>query len=277
MERVIDELAFLAARIPFKGRAVLDIGCGAGAATRKLVTKLGAARAVGLEVDEAQVRSNSHAANHYDVSFAAGRAEELPFENASFDIAMMQKSFHHVPIQMMNKALDEAARVLDPKAGILIVSEPVAAGPFDEIMRNFHDEHVERAEAQRALSSCNAFGGRTDLAILAPVDFPDFSTFRTTMMRTSVIGRETTPAEVEATRRAYEERSQNGRLSLWREFSITILRIADAHFESENRNTSNHNRAPRPSQNQPPVPPARAGSQCGRSRDDDVCILGGYR
>lgn len=224
MERVFDELPYLAARIPFKNRAVLDIGCGAGSATRKLVTQLGAARAVGLEVDEAQVRSNAQGPNPCGVSFVSGRAEALPFENASFDIAMMQKSFHHVPAEMMNQALEEAARVLDPRAGILVVSEPVAAGPFDEIMRIFHDEHIERAEAQRALSSCNAFIGKTDVKILSPVDFPDFSTFRTTMMRADVIGREPTADEIEATRHAYGERSHEGRLSLWREFSITILR-----------------------------------------------------
>lgn len=223
VERAEDELAFLAGHVPFAGRSVLDIGCGDGAATRRLVENLGAARAVGLEVSKAQIRQNGIVSNPPGVTFVAGRAESLPFEDNSFHIAMMQKSFHHVPVAQMGTALNEAARVLDRDGGVLVVSEPVAAGPFDEIMRIFHDEHVERAAAQEALAACKVFARRKAMAILSPVEFPDFDTFRKKMMTAAVAGRDITDEEVDATRQAYCKWAQNGRLSLWREFSITLL------------------------------------------------------
>lgn len=50
----------------------------------------------------------------------------------------------------MAQALAEAARVLRP-GGHLYVSEPVFAGPYNEVIRLFNDEGVVRAAAQAAI------------------------------------------------------------------------------------------------------------------------------
>lgn len=60
----------------------------------------------------------------------------------------------------MAQALAEAARVLRP-GGHLYVSEPVYAGPLNDVIGLFHDEREVRAAAQAALDEAlrgNHFG-----------------------------------------------------------------------------------------------------------------------
>lgn len=223
-ELIEDELAFLTHHVPVAGRTVLDIGCGAGAATRRLVQQLGAACAIGVEVDEKRVHENNMAGNPDGVTFVAGRAERLPFPDSNFDIALMQKSFHHVPVASMDVALNEAARVLKADNGVLVVSEPVAAGPFDEIMRTFHDEHVERAAAQEALARCEQFSLMETLVISTPISFDTFDQFVARMMSPAVTNRSVTSSEIAAARAIFGSYANHERLSLERDFLITILR-----------------------------------------------------
>ncbi len=75
----------------------------------------------------------------------------------------------------MDAALAEIARVLVP-GGWLYVSEPVFAGPFNELMRLFHDEQAVRAAALAALARAHgargAGAGFDDVARLVNVTTP---------------------------------------------------------------------------------------------------------
>jgi SAM-dependent methyltransferase len=222
---VADELAFIARDVPLAGRRVLDIGCGAGATTRRLAGEMGAKAVAGLEVSPARVSANREAGTPPGVEFAAGRAEALPFADDAFDVVLMQKSFHHVPVDAMDEALREAARVLSA-SGVLVVSEPVAAGAFDEVMRIFHDESVVRAEAQAALDRCTAFAGRKDVSILSPFAFANFAEFQTRMMSPDILSREVSEGELGKARAAYAERADTGgRYAGSRAFRLTFLRL----------------------------------------------------
>ena len=77
--------------------------------------------------------------------------------DAQFDLAIMLKSLHHVPLDHLDAALAEVRRVLVP-GGHLYVSEPVYAGEFNEVVRLFHDEGVVRAAAYRAIRHAAATG-----------------------------------------------------------------------------------------------------------------------
>ena len=144
-----DELDFLADLVPLAGREIIELGCGAAGLARSLLSRYPDSRVTGLEVDARQHAKNI-AAPHPAITFIAAGAEAIPFPAASFDLAMMLKSLHHVPLPLMVRALGEVARVLR-QGGHLYVSEPVYAGLFNDVVRLFNDEGVVRVAAQAAL------------------------------------------------------------------------------------------------------------------------------
>lgn len=181
---VIDELDLLADLVPLARAEIIELGCGAAALARSLLQRFPAARVTGLEVDERQHAKNL-AAPAERLHFVAGGAQAIPFPDAGFDLALMLKSLHHVPVPLMGQALAEVARVLRP-GGHLYVSEPVYAGPLNDIVRLFNDEREVRAAAQEALDAALAGGlwdAVADLRFETPVQFPDFTTFEARMMR----------------------------------------------------------------------------------------------
>ncbi len=131
------------------GRDVLDVGCGEGGLVRRLA--LDGARAVGVDpLPSALERARLAGAGVPGAGYVAGAAEDLPFPDESFDAVIFFNSLHHVPVQSMDGALSEAARVL--RAGAcLYVQEPVAAGSAFELLRPVDDETGVRREAQDAL------------------------------------------------------------------------------------------------------------------------------
>ncbi|UOM33842.1 class I SAM-dependent methyltransferase [Acuticoccus sp. I52.16.1] len=219
-EIVADELTLIARLIPLDGARVLDVGCGGGTLTHALVEKAAAAEATGIDLADALPSSTDTPGVH----FRAGSAEALPAQDASVDVVLMMKSLHHVPVPAMDKALEEIARVLVP-GGMLYVSEPVARGPFDEIMRNFHDEAQVRAEAQAALARCRVLEPVQAFTFLSPVAFVDFADFERRMMHMPTLWRPLTPDMVTATRTTYDRLSAaDGSFRADRENAVAVLR-----------------------------------------------------
>ena len=220
-ERIHDELALILRHVPVRGGHLLDIGCGSGDMTRRLVSEAGAASALGLDIEAAVPHE---AVPDERVAFRSGRAEALDLDDASRDGALMLKSLHHVPAEHMDAALTEVARVLKP-GGVLYVSEPVARGPFDAIMRHFHDEAEVRAAAQAALRRVGALEVVADFIFLSPVGFRDFADFERRMMTLPTLTRPITPAMRAATEAAYRERAApDGSFAAEREFAVKVLR-----------------------------------------------------
>lgn len=147
---VKDEAQFLQSLVPLEGASLLELGCGKADFTRKLLARTQVKSVVALEVDRIQHRKNLEGPQDPRLIFGYGGAEEIPFDDAAFDGVMMMKSLHHVPVDHMARAFSEIRRVLKP-GGWVYVSEPVYAGPLNDIIKLFHDEGVVRAEAQRAL------------------------------------------------------------------------------------------------------------------------------
>jgi ubiquinone/menaquinone biosynthesis C-methylase UbiE len=139
--------------VPLRGARILDVGCGDGGLARLLVAE--GAEVVGVD-------PNSDA-----ISIAKGRvpeanfdkapAEALPFKDNAFDAVILVNALHHVPLDVMDKALVEAARVLQ-QDGSLIVIEPLAAGSFFEALRIVEDETAVRLAAHQALMRAIANG-----------------------------------------------------------------------------------------------------------------------
>ena len=178
-ERVTDELALLNRLVPLHAQRIIELGCGAAGLSRKLLTAYPTCRVTGLEVDATQHAQNLAAPPTPGLSFIAASAQAIPFEDGGFDLALMLKSLHHVPLALMDQALAETRRVLRP-GGHLYVSEPVFDGPLNDIMRLYNDEQAVRAAALQAVRRAIASGGWREVAehhFQMPARYADFDEF----------------------------------------------------------------------------------------------------
>ena len=181
---VPDELDVLVELLPTPGTRVIELGCGGARMARQMLQRWSDMRYLGLEVDLRQ-----HAINLQDtpprMRFAVGGAQAIACDDAQFDLALMLKSLHHVPLDAMDQALTEVARVLRP-GGHLYVSEPVYEGALNEIVRLYNDEGIVRAAAQAALDRALAVRGTWEQVAQRrfdmPVHFEDFAQFERRMM-----------------------------------------------------------------------------------------------
>lgn len=226
--RVADELDLLAEWVPLADARIVELGCGAAALARALVQRFPGARVTGLEVDERQHAKNLAAPPVPGLSFAAGGAQAVPYADATFDLALMLKSLHHVPRPLMATALAEAARVLRP-GGHLYVSEPVYGGPFNDIVKLFNEERVVREAAQAALDEALRSGGWTqarELVFETALHFPDFATFEQKVMRPTFADHHLDEAKLAQVRAAFEPHLQPGGAHFVREMHVRLLRRA---------------------------------------------------
>ena len=178
IDAVLDEMQLVNDVLPSNAR-VLELGCGKAEKTRAIAQGGKADFILALEVDQLQHAKNLQVTDLPKVRFAQGGAEDIPAEDASFDIVMMFKSLHHVPLADLDRALDEIRRVLKP-GGLAYLSEPIFAGEYNEIMRLFHDEEVVRKAAFDAVTRV-VEQGRLSLVrqifFKAPVRIRDFAQF----------------------------------------------------------------------------------------------------
>jgi SAM-dependent methyltransferase len=179
-----DELTLLEGLVPLQGASLIEAGCGAAPLARDLLRRYTDAQWLGIEVDERQLAKNLLEPAER-MRFERAGAQEIPCADASFDGALMLKSLHHVPVALMNRALGEIARVLRP-GGWLYASEPVYAGPLNEIVRLYNDEGEVRAAAQAALDRAVASGAWQQAAerhFDMPARFASFEDFEQRSMR----------------------------------------------------------------------------------------------
>lgn len=180
-----DELDLLVRLLPTLGQDVIELGCGGAQLARAMLARWPTMQYLGLEVDTAQL-----ARNRQDVPprmrFVEAGAQAIPCEAARFDLALMLKSLHHIPVALMDQALAEVARVLRP-GGHLYVSEPVYEGAFNDVIKTYNDEGVVRAAAQTALdralaAPASSWWQVSEARFATSVRFADFADFERRMM-----------------------------------------------------------------------------------------------
>jgi SAM-dependent methyltransferase len=220
-----DELDVLASLVPLARQEIIELGCGAAALARALMRRHPDSRVTGLEVDERQHAKNL-ASPQAGLRFIAAGAQAIPSPDASFDLALMLKSLHHVPLPLMAQALGEVARVLRP-GGHLYVSEPVYGGLFNDIVRVFNDEGVVRAAAQAAVDEALSQGPWEQVAerrFEMPVRFKDFADFEQRMMRPTFADHRIDDAKLAATRVAFAPHCGDGGAHFNRPMHVRLLR-----------------------------------------------------
>jgi len=179
IDRLCAEREIWSELLSLKGTDILELGCGAAELTRQVVASGTDCRVTAMEVDEIQHAKNLQITDLPNVRFVAGGAEAIPADDASFDVVLMFKSLHHVPVDKMDVAMHEIRRVLRP-GGYAYISEPIFAGDFNDILRQFHDEELVRKAAFEAVEN-TVEDGRfilvDELFFLTPVHFKDFTEF----------------------------------------------------------------------------------------------------
>jgi len=202
---ISDELTLLSSMVPLADQRIVELGCGAAQMARNLLRRFPGSRVAALEVDERQHAKNL-ASPQQGLHFVSAGAQAIPAPDASFDLALMLKSLHHVPQPAMATALQEVARVLRP-GGHLYVSEPVYAGSLNDVVRLYNEERRVRAAAQRALD--DALNGPVwtpvdERHFDMPVQFRDFDDFEMRMMRPTFADHAIDDTKRAAVRAAFE-------------------------------------------------------------------------
>lgn len=223
--RIDDELDLLAGWVPLAGQDIVEAGCGDAALAHRLLERCPGCHVTGLDVDLRQLGRNL-ASPRPGLRLVAAGAQALPFADACFDLALMLKSLHHVPPLLMAQALGELARVLRP-GGHLYVSEPVYAGPFNDVMRLFNDEGAVRAAAQAALDTAVRSGRWAQVAeqrFEVPVQFASWADFEQRMMRPSFADHRIDETLLAAVRAAFEPHVREGGARFSRPMHVRLLR-----------------------------------------------------
>lgn len=234
-DRVCDEYEIVKSLLPLSSARVLELGCGKAEKTRAIAQGGQVASITALEVDEIQHAKNLQIGDLPNVSFRLGGAEAIPAADASFDIVLMFKSLHHVPMDKMNQALAEIHRVLKP-GGLAYLSEPVYAGEFNDILRLFHDEKTVREVAFAAIQRAVHDGalelvGQTFFS--TPGHFDDFEQFEEQILKVTHTQHHLSPALYAEVRDAFMRRMTPQGFNFGQPIRVDLLRKAHQDNQDE--------------------------------------------
>ena len=109
--------------------SILDVGCGTGRALRKLAAVVDSGRLAGVDISDKMIEEAVAKASGIDnLEYHVGSADDLPFDDESFDYVTSMNSFHHYPDQ--RKALEEMVRVLKNEGSVYIADMTGHILPF---------------------------------------------------------------------------------------------------------------------------------------------------
>ena len=120
------ELPFLLPHLR-SGLSVVDCGCGPGSITADIAAIVAPGRVVGVDIEPSQVAAAKELAaarGLSNVTYEVGSVYELPFDAASFDVAVACYVIEHLSEPV--RALSELRRVLRP-GGLVAVKDPYYA------------------------------------------------------------------------------------------------------------------------------------------------------
>lgn len=187
----------------WQGLDVVDCGCGNGSLAAGLAKR--GAIVTGIEPDPIQAEKNRGADPIPNVTLLEAPAQSIPRDDKSVDAVVFSKSLHHVPLDQMDNALREAARILKPD-GFLYVLEPDIRGQFSQMVKPFHDETVVRANALEALdrTANTVFADMDEYWYTNVVTFPDFETLEKRMSGSTFNAIEAVRVDTPEVRTAFE-------------------------------------------------------------------------
>ncbi len=152
MQRIKEEfLDSVEKTLPLKGLSILEIGCGDGSRSVAIASRCKSLTSIEPDEDKLNVALAREIPN---ATFKVGSGEKLSFNDESFDAAIFTLSLHHIPVEKMGIAIDEAVRVTR-KSGHIIFLEPTEEGTFFDAEIQFDacdgDERKEKIAAHKAM------------------------------------------------------------------------------------------------------------------------------
>jgi len=124
---------WMSARFDFKGKRVLDLGCGGGIYARALAN-LGAAQIVGVDFSRAMLDDAAlYCADCDRIDLVQADAADTGLAGGSFDVVFSRAMIHHLPEP--DACIGEAYRLLK-EGGTLIVQDRT---PADCLLPGSHD------------------------------------------------------------------------------------------------------------------------------------------
>lgn len=166
------------------GQHILDIGCGTGTLAVLLKRRYLDLEVVGLDPDPKALRRATRKVRRAGVSvqFDQGFADELPYEQQSFDRVLTSFMFHHLEGQDREKTLKEVWRVLKP-GGSFHLLDFVSDHPSPGFLLRLVHSHAELKDNtdQRILQLMNVAGFRNAEKVRAGSMF--FGVLRTAYYR----------------------------------------------------------------------------------------------
>lgn len=117
IEAAIHMNRYLAAKQYVQGKRVLDVACGEGYGTR-LLKSWGAAEVIGVDISAEAIEKASALFSAEGVQFLRHAAEQLPFENDSFDVIVSFETIEHV--DSPERFLEEIRRVVKFSGTVLL-------------------------------------------------------------------------------------------------------------------------------------------------------------
>ncbi|MCV6584845.1 MAG: SDR family oxidoreductase, partial [Marinibacterium sp.] len=165
----------LVGRQPIDGCDVLDVGCGRGGTARTLVDFFDPASVTGLDLSGAAIAFCRKTHTDPRLRFVQGDAEDLPFDEAGFDILTNLESSHTYPA--IQRFYGSVRRVLKP-GGAFLYSDLLPVGKLRQCLEmlkdlGFHIED-ERDITANVLLSCDEIAASRQGAFGADQDMSNF-------------------------------------------------------------------------------------------------------
>ncbi len=119
---------------PRPGERVLDLGCGAGWATRLLARLVadgpeGFGQVVGVDISDEMIRRARAASRDFEnILYVWGSAQQIPWEENFFDKMLSVESFYYYADQ--DRALAELFRVMAPRGRMFILINLYKDNPY---------------------------------------------------------------------------------------------------------------------------------------------------
>ena len=163
--------------VPLRGRRIVHVGCGDGGLSVALAKR--GASVLGVDADPERARKNRDLGSMQGVTLVEGFAQNLPQNDGTVDAVIMLNFLSRVEAYDMDDCLAEACRVLKENNGLLFVGDYDTSGPYDDMVRMFHDQSAERAWALDALLRMpqDVFVSAREFHYGLKRQFPDFDSF----------------------------------------------------------------------------------------------------